>query len=141
MKNNGSKSEDLFEKILNEGFGKLVFIERLPDTKSIKGLLRSGFVQGRPSDYLVTLAGSMFYAEVKSCSDPVSFSFSNFRKDQWRAMKKQRAAGGKYYCFIHNLLTNEWYVVEGARILDTEEQGTKSLKWKDMTKWTLNTPM
>ena len=137
MKNNGVKSEKIFEDRMEEAYRKNVFVERLPDTKSIKGAIGSGFIAGRPSDYLVTLRGEMFYAEVKSCSDPVSFPFSNFRKDQWKAMIRQNAAGGKYSVFLHNLLTNEWYRVECQEVLAADQQGRKSIKWSEMSKWVM----
>ena len=135
MKNNGVKSEDAFVKRLEDAHGKGVYVERLPDTKSIKGVLKSGYIVARPSDFIVTLHGVMAYCEVKSCSDKTSFPFSNFEKAQWAAMKKQRAAGGNYFCYLHNLLTNTWYVVDGKEILRVEETGTKSIKWKDMNQW------
>lgn len=137
IKNNGEASQNLFEKILEQAYGKEVFIERLPDTKSIKGLMKKGFIQGRPSDYLVTIKGDMHYAEVKSSENATSFPFGNIAPEQWRAMKRQRAAGGKYYIYIHHLLTDLWYKVECRQILAVEEAGTKSIKWENMTLWTI----
>lgn len=135
MKNSGVDAEKDFVDRLEDVYGKRVFIERLPDTKAIKGALKGGFIQGRPSDFLVTLCGEMHYAEVKSCSDPVSFPFSNFRADQWKAMKKQRAAGGVYYVYILNINTNQWFRISGDEVLSIEEGGKKSIKWSELELW------
>lgn len=135
MKNNGVASEKYFEQAMELAYGKHVFVERLPDTKSIKGLIKHGFIQGRPSDYLVTLRGEMFYAEVKSSSNPTSFPFSNIGKEQWRAMLRQIKAGGTYNFYIHNLVTDTWYLVPAEVIVATDSQGTKSLKWSEMKQW------
>lgn len=136
-KNTGTKSEKLFESILNDHYGKNVFVERLPDTKSIKGMMGTGFIQGRPSDYLVTENGVMYYAEVKSCQDEVSFPFSNFTKEQEKAMIRQNAAGGEYFIFIHNLLTDTWYKLSARQKIEVEKSGRKSIKWTELNKWEL----
>lgn len=130
--NDGTDAEAEFERIFNDWHGKKVYLERLPDTRKIKGMMKSGFVQARPSDYIMTLMGQTFYAEVKSCGDKVSFPFSNLRPEQWKSMIRQKAADGKYYCFLYNTETKHWYVIEGRDILSIKEQGRNSIKWTQM---------
>lgn len=133
--NSGKKSERIFEKLLEDKYKKSVYIERLPDTKSVKGMTGTGFVMKRPSDYIVTLNGEMFYAEVKSVTDEPSFSFSNLRPAQRNAMARQWAAGGLYKIFIHNLLTDTWYELNAGEVFCAEATGKKSIKWKDIPLW------
>lgn len=134
--NTGQDAEKEFEQKLTLKYGKKVFIERLPDTKSIKGSIKNGFIQGRPSDYILTIDGEMCYAEVKSCGDKTSFPFSNIRKDQWKAAIQQVAAGGVYLFFIKNTNTNQWFVVEARTILEKKKE-RNSIKWTELQTWVL----
>lgn len=135
MKNDGKKSEKLFEDHW-KAKGKKVYVHRFVDTKQIKGRQNGqGFSQAAPSDYLITNAGHMFYAEVKSCSDKISFSFSQFTPSQNACMVRQCAAHGVYMIYIHNLNTDEWFQVNAVEILDRKMLGVKSMKWTEMQRW------
>ncbi len=106
---------------------KRAFAHRLVDTKAARNL-----VENQPSDYIVTANGHMWYAEVKLCSEMVSFPFANIRKGQLRAMTLQLRAGGEYFVHIKSSYMNRWYHIPAALILDTLESGKKSLKWSDI---------
>lgn len=71
----------------------------------------------------------MFYAEVKSCNNAISFPFANIEKFQWVYANAQEKAGGWYYFFLHNLVTNEWYQVPSKVITSLFRDGIKSVKW------------
>lgn len=129
MKNDGTEAEAEFERIIETKFGKKAFLWRPADTKSVKGASKVGFTQGNPADYVLTLYGNMWYAEVKSCSDPVSFSFSQFTKAQHAGMVRQVAAGGFYEVYVFSTLRQRWYLIPASLILSQREAGIKSLKW------------
>ena len=140
MKNNGVDAEKTFVERWETRYGKEVYVEKLTDTKSMRRTTGGFQVQAPsvPSDYIVTLKGEMWYAEVKSCSNKTSFPFSQFTKSQRAAMVKQRAAGGRYMVYIYNTNTGEWYEVSGPVLLDMEkETNCKSIKWEEMagTRW------
>lgn len=140
MKNTGKTSQETWELKTRVRHGKLCFIHRLADASDLTGLNRglskkkTGFVATLklPSDYLVTIDGVMFYAEVKSSQNATSFPFANFEEGQWQAMRQQRAARGEYWVFIHNLNTDFWYRVPGNLILNTKDDGRMSLKWDEL---------
>ena len=141
-KNDGTKSQDIFVEKMEGFFGaKNVFIYRLTDTKEIRGAIKAsggvakGFAKATPSDFLVTVAGRMGYAEVKSTQNEHSFGFSCFTPGQWAGMKRQVAARGSYNVYVHRLNTDQWYVVSGEAILVSVNLGKKSLKWEDMETW------
>jgi penicillin-binding protein-related factor A (putative recombinase) len=139
--NTGKESEDLFyNAMMNEGKG--TFIHRLADTNEIKGAFATGFINSNPSDFVLTRNGVMEYAEVKSSSNgKASFSFSQFTPKQNSSMIRQVAAGGRYMVYLHNMVSNIWYIVPATLILETKASGRKSLKWTDIEhlKWDLPT--
>lgn len=139
MRNDGSSSEDEFVKRWQDAFGKEVFVKKLTDTKSIRKVSNGPFNQqapATPADFIVTVKGRMFYAEVKSCSNKTSFPFSQFTKSQRAAMLQQAAAGGMYMVYIHNMNTNDWFEVSGPKLLELEKF-QKSIKWSELagTRW------
>ena len=133
--NDGSESEKIFKKVLEAAYGKSCYLVKFPDTKMVKGLNRGAILPECPADYLVTAAGEMFYAEVKSTIDPIGFKLTLIRKAQKSAMLRQHMANGKYYVFIHSLATDTWYKIEGKTLLGF----AKSPKWTELEKylWTL----
>ena len=136
MKNDGSKSEKIFEDKIKANYGRKAFLHRLIDTKAIKGRMKgAGFSAAAPSDYVLTVNGFMVYAEVKSCSDPVSFSFSQFTASQNATMVQQHAANGRYEVYIHNLLLDEWFTIDAVDVLERKAKGIKSMKWTEMMRW------
>lgn len=134
MKNNGSKSEEAFETMIETRFGLEAFLYRIADQKELsRGNKLKGVVTRKtPSDYILTLNGTMAYSEIKSCSNDTSFPFSQFTPGQNNAMVRQDKAGGLYWIWIHNLTTNSWYWITGRDILNARAQGKKSLKWDEI---------
>lgn len=124
-------AEDEFERRFRQ-LGKSAFIYRFTDTKDARGALRSKkvFTDARPADFLLTVHGKMFYAEVKSCSSETSFAFANIRKSQWQAAIQQVAAGGLYYFFIRSEALNQWFMVPFEIIKNMESK--KSLTWDEL---------
>lgn len=136
MANNGSKSEEEFEKMIETKFGLDAFLYRIADQKELsRGNKLKGVVTRKtPSDYILTMFGAMAYTEIKSCSDAVSFPFSQFTPGQNNAMVRQSKARGLYWIWLHNLTTNHWYWIEGQDILNARAEGKKSLKWTEIAK-------
>ena len=137
-KNDGSKSQEKFVEMMEANRGKQVYVYRMTDTKEIKGALGTGFAKGAPSDYIVTVNGQMFYAEVKSTQEPVSFKYSSFTKAQIIGMTKQVSAGGKYNVYIHHLPSDGWYLLTGASILADMKKKIKSIKFVSIPQVILN---
>lgn len=136
-RNDGKSSEELFEDHLTAG-GKTTYWFRPTDTRDLIGQARgrgmrvaATTAKKNPSDYVVTENGEMFYAEAKSCNNATSFPFSNFEANQLGGMRQQIAAGGNYFVFIHNLLTDTWYKVPAAVIMATRET-KQSIKWTEL---------
>lgn len=133
QRNTGKNAERGFKAKLLAEDGK-AYIERLPDTHDVIGLTKGQAVAlaKKPSDFIVVSKGTMYFAEVKDCSNKVSFPFSNIKQSQLTAAKRTRIAGGKYFFFIRNKTTGDWYKVPCEVILDHER---KSIKWKELTQY------
>ena len=123
------KTEREFEDVYAR-MGKGAFVHRMSDTAAAKATSgKKAFVKAQPSDYLVTVNGHTFYAEVKSSHDPVAFHHSNIQPYQMAASKRITKAGGDYVFFIKNILTGKWYCVPASVI---HASATKSTKWADI---------
>ena len=48
-------------------------------------------------------------------------------------MVRQSRAGGKYWIFIHHILTDKWYWIDAYTVLSTIDNGKKSLSWKELS--------
>ncbi|WP_419902161.1 hypothetical protein [Kiloniella sp.] len=137
-KNTGKPSEKKFQEIYSK-LGKRVFVHRVPDNSDTYGRTKGksvGGVEAQPSDWIVTEDGQMFYAEVKSTQNKTSFPFGMISKSQMRGARKQLAAGGQYFFFVHSLVTDEWFQIPADLILSTTKS---SLKWSELGsyKWRL----
>lgn len=136
VQNTGKKSEAGFENALAVKYGKRLFVNRLQDAQALHGLNGHAVKVGRqPADYVVTVSGLTFYAEVKSSLNASSFPFSCISAHQLAAARKVRLAGGKYFFFIHNLKDDVFYMVDSATI-DRVGKTRSSMKWSEMEPWT-----
>lgn len=97
---------------------------------------KAGFTKPQPADYLVTLDGDTYYAEVKSTENKTSFPFSLIRPNQWAAAAQQRAAGGLYFFYVKNLNTGDWHRVPGDVFLD--HKAARSMKWSELKPYRWN---
>ncbi len=133
MKNDGTTSEDIFEKLVANNHPN-AFLYRIADQKELSrgNKLKGVVTRSTPSDYILTIGKDMLYAEVKSCSNATSFPFSQFTPGQNAAMFKQQRAGGWYWIWVHNVLTDNWYLLQGWEVLKTRADGKNSLKWTEM---------
>lgn len=135
MKNNGTKSEDIFEKKFKD-LGKSAWVYRITDTKEATRGKAQLVIKKQPADYIVCCNGKMFFAEVKSCSHLTSFPFSAIRQGQMNAMAKTIAAGTDYFIYIHNLNTNTWYKVN-AHVIEAVKEEKQSMKWSELEHYKL----
>lgn len=136
--NNGADSEAAFVEMMTANRKKSVYIFRLTDTKEIKGAMKEGFTKANPSDFIITYNGVMYYAEVKSTHEKVSFKYSSFTKGQIVGMTRQIAASGRYTVYIHHIPSNTWYHLDGAKVIDDLKKGIKSIKFENIPKLILH---
>ena len=136
MRNSGKPSENRFENALRKLYGARVHIQEFYDAAYLHGLNRKPVkAPDQPADRLVTLNGTMFYAEIKSVSSGKSFPFGIIKSNQIGAGALVTRAGGDYLFFIHDLQTDTFYKVPASLVLATQEAGKQSLKWSEMEVW------
>ena len=123
-------SEPLFRKKC-ETYGKKCFVHKLTDTGMLTGANKKlVHAEAQPADFVVTLHGITFYAEVKESANKTSFPFGNIRPTQLAFAKQIIASGGHYYFFILRKLTGQWFQVPAQVILATKDK--KSLTWTEL---------
>ena len=117
LKNSGKESEDIFEAMIEDLGG---FADRLTDMYDAS---KNKMVTTRkPSDFIVTLNGDTFYAEVKSIEEKDRFSFQTIQPAQWRSATRVNKAGGNYFFFLHFKAFNRWFKVPAWVILNSEKK-------------------
>ena len=99
------------------------YLHRLFDTSDIRAASRRdaqktfAHLPKNPADYVVTINGRMFYAEVKG-TDTESFRLTRIEQSQLAGMIRQHAADGEYFVFIHQVTDNEWFRIPGEFFVD-----------------------
>jgi penicillin-binding protein-related factor A (putative recombinase) len=132
MRNTGKPSEEEFEEYF-KSFGKRAYVHRFVDAAEIKGRTgKVGEARPAPADYLVTVDGETFYAEVKSTEHETRFAFSLLRTVQSAIAKQVLAAGGDYCLYIHSLHLNQWFKVPYSQVKSSPK---KSLTWEELLPW------
>lgn len=131
IKNTGKPSE----KIFLENLDGLVF--RLRDKADLVGLNGGKNIAafGNPSDYIIAMNGTLYFAEVKSTVNTSSFSLSSFTPAQKSAISRlyKRGEGYLYKIYVHNLVTDSWYILNGDQFYTTVVlEKRKSIKWENM---------
>jgi penicillin-binding protein-related factor A (putative recombinase) len=113
---------------------KKSFCFKFHDARMAKGTGGSNriFTASHPADYVVVDKGVMFYAEVKSSQDPISFPFASIQKSQWSAAMRTHSAGGSYFFFIKSEHRHCWYRVPAEVMLPLREGVSKSVKWEHL---------
>lgn len=140
MKNTGKPSQTLFESRLTQRYGKRCFVHRVTDAAEVTGMnsRSSGrtkvvIVKEQPSDFIVTVEGTTFYAEVKSTTGG-RWSRSKIEPGQFKAMTRQVAAGGPYWIYIHFITEDKWGFISGREFLESTK---KSWSYDDLDDWNL----
>lgn len=127
--NDGKAAEKEFERHI-ASLGKRAFLYRFDDAAAIRAKTgAAGYAKKQPSDYLLTLDGVTSYTEVKSCSNPHSFPFSQLEDGQHTAAKQIVAAGGPYLIFVFSTMLKRWFVISYAEVLSSSKS---SIKWTEM---------
>lgn len=136
--NNGKASEAFFM----ENVSGLVF--RLRDKADLVGLNGGKNIAafGNPSDYFLLTDRGGYLAEVKSSSNETSFSLSGFTPAQKAAIYKAHKVGfGSFYrIYVHNILSNNWYLMTADDYMEIIKTGKKSIKWTSLntlTSWSM----
>lgn len=131
-KNDGTAAEDAFEKLI-----KADDLYRFPDKKALTGL-NGGRKVGdfpKPSDYLVTMQGETFYAEVKSVQSATSFPFADIRPAQRAKALKMAAVGGRYDFYIWSFGLGKWFLMTEELFAMAAKAGAKSIKFEELPEW------
>lgn len=123
-------AESEFESFF-EVYGKRAYVERLKDTAHVRGASGklAAFKDAQPADYIVTVEGAMFYAEVKSTQHEPSFPFSMIKPVQWAAARRTVSAGGIYRFYIRRESTKRWYSVPANVLI---HHTAKSIRWQEI---------
>lgn len=117
MANTGKSSEDIFEANVEAQGG---FADRLSDL--FDAVKQRMVTTRKPSDFIVTVQGETWYAEVKSISEKDRFSFQSIQPSQWRSATRVTRAGGKYFFFLHFIAFNRWFKVPAEVLLNSEKK-------------------
>ena len=121
-------AENRFEECLAKNYGINGHLHRLFDTSDIRAASRYeaqksfAHLPKNPADFVVTLNGRMFYAEVKG-TDTESFRLNRIEHSQLAGMIKQHAAEGEYWLFIHQVTNNEWFRMPGSFFVANHKSG------------------
>lgn len=137
--NDGAEAEKAFiERIMSQ---PNCWVERIRDAKDLRGINRGRAVGdfAKPSDFLVTQAGRLEYAEVKSTQNPRRFSFSQIEAAQKSAALKQAAINGPYNFYIFSYGTSKWYIMPCLTYAAALSHGDVSIKLEDLREWHLPT--
>lgn len=106
---------------------KGALLHRFVDTKAARNK-----VSAQPADFLVAHNGRIWFAEVKSCHEKVSFPFSALQRSQMQTISLSVKNSVDYRVYVRNENTEEWYLIPGNLIIDTLNAGRKSLRWLDL---------
>lgn len=121
-------SQDLFEK-QGLALGKSCFIHRFFDNSDLmnRGNRGHASLPRSPSDYLVTMKGMTFYAEVKG-TEKYQLPLSRIEPAQWGAMQKVSYAHGRYFVFVYQIIEKKWEVIPHWNLLSLLSGNLKSFK-------------
>lgn len=106
---------------------KGALLHRFVDTKAARNK-----VSAQPADFLVAHNGRMWFSEVKSCHEEVSFPFSALQRSQMQTISLSVKNSIDYRVYVKNENTEEWYLIPGTLIIDTLNAGRKSIRWLDL---------
>lgn len=106
---------------------KGALLHRFVDTKAARNK-----VSAQPADFLVAHNGRIWFAEVKSCHEEVSFPFSALQRSQMQTISLSVKNSVDYRVYVKNENTKEWYLIPGTLVIDTLNAGRKSLRWLDL---------
>lgn len=115
------------QEFLGRFVPKGALLHRFVDTKAARNK-----VSAQPADFLVAYRGQMWFAEVKSCHEEISFPFSALQRSQMQTISLSVKNSVDYRVYVKNENTLEWYLIPGALIIDTLNAGRKSLRWLDL---------
>jgi hypothetical protein len=134
-RNTGKPSQTIFETMMTARFGIRAYVYQLTDAAEVHGMNagQSILVKKQPSDFVVTLDGDMHYAEVKSTIGDC-FKKSLIKKGQLIAARKQVAARGGYFFYVHALTIGRWFKLPASLILNSAKA---SWKWGELEAFTI----
>lgn len=132
-------AEDQFEAFFAK---KKAFLYAFEDTREAQktGGSRRIWTKARPSDYLATVNGVTFFAEVKSTSNKTAFPFSMIKPFQWECAISTTMVGGIYLFFIRSEMTKIWYKVPASFMIESLNNNRKSLKWEELAPYVYQPP-
>jgi penicillin-binding protein-related factor A (putative recombinase) len=135
MKNDGKEAQKAVLDIMQARKG--VVVERFYDQSDLRGLNKGRAVVDypKPSDFLVTEEGNIFFAEVKSVQSTTSFPFGNIEHGQKSAARRQVLVGGDYRFYLFTYGLGKWFVMPATVYANHLAAGKASVKFKDLEEW------
>ena len=132
MKNDGTEAQSIFEARM--AAQSQTHVWRARDKKDLMGINRGRKVAAfpLPADYTVARQGVLFFAEVKSTSDPDRFSYSQLEPGQRSAAVISAACGTPYWIFIYSMLTRRWFQLSGEQYAADIKAGKKSRRFEEL---------
>ena len=141
MRNTGKPAEAHFERAM-AAYGKRAVVHRLQDSAALTAMkaARTGKSFGasltlaseQPADYVVCENQQMYYAEVKSISQP-KFPFSALRRKQVEmGMMATTACDNSYMVFVRHEPTRKWWKIPYERIEQWAREGKKGVQLSEL---------
>jgi penicillin-binding protein-related factor A (putative recombinase) len=106
---------------------KGALLHRFVDTKAARNK-----VSAQPADFLVAHGGRMWFAEVKSTHEKVSFPFSALQRSQRQTLTLSVKHGVEYLVYVKREGTGQWYRIPATLIIATIDKGKQSLRWDEL---------
>ena len=133
--NDGTEAERAFVSY----WDKRGHLERFRDKKDLMGLNKGKRLAdfAKPADYLVSAPDTLLhYAEVKSTTNAVSFSFSKIQPGQSAAaLKEHRRGPGAYTFYIFSYPLGKWFLMSCTLYAKLVDEGRRSVKFEELREW------
>lgn len=115
------------QEFLGRFVPKGALVHRFVDTKAARNK-----VSAQPADFLVAHGGRIWFAEVKSTHEKVSFPFSALQRSQRQTLTLSVKHGVEYLVYVKREGTGQWYRIPATLIIATIDKGKQSLRWDEL---------
>lgn len=132
MKNDGTEAQDDFISMMLETPKSYVW--RMRDKKDLMGLNKGRKVAAfaLPADFIVGQSGKLFYAEVKSTSDPARFNYSQLETGQRAAATVCASCSLPYWIYVYSLDRRQWFRLSAQQWNEDIRAGKKSRRFEEL---------
>jgi hypothetical protein len=132
VKNDGTEAQDIF--VARMTAQPKTHVWRARDKKDLMGINRGRKVAAfpLPADFTVAKQGQLFFAEVKSTSDPDRFNYSQIEPGQRSAAIISAGCGSPYWFFIFSMVTRQWFQLSAEQFASDIKAGKKSRRFEEL---------